>query len=154
MVGEEANTGKLQLPSWAGKLGCWLDILARRRPGVPRRGWGCMRSPKRAASLGRDGADVHRKELSVMGAGVPVAPAPVPRAGIELLVRRKRVDHRRVGIAPAAVATLPVVSVNAVGAVKVEQGVLPVAGLVQPVELDVVDCMPRGPGQSPKDMQV
>ena len=39
-----------------------------------------------------------------------------------------------------AVATLVVVGVDAVAAVEVEQGVRPVAGLVQPVELGVVIC--------------
>ena len=94
--------------------------------------------------LGRDGTDVHREELGVVIGSVPVAPARVPRAGPELLVRSKRVDQRRVRPAPAAVAALPVVSVDAVGSVKVQEGVLPVAGLVHPVELDVVDCEERG----------
>ena len=94
--------------------------------------------------LGRDGTGVHRKEIAVVPSSIPVAPASVPGAGPELLVRGERIDELRSRISPAAVATLPVMGVHAVAAIEVEQGVLPVAGLVHPVEHGVVVCRERG----------
>ena len=43
----------------------------------------------REGRLGRNGAHVRREEIGVLRVRVPDAPAPVPRAGPELLVRRK-----------------------------------------------------------------
>ena len=85
----------------------------------------------REGRLGRNGAGVLREEMGVLRGRVPDAPAIVPRAGPELLVRCKGVDHLNVGVIPIVVV-VPTVGVDAVGAVKVEQGVLPVAGTEHP----------------------
>jgi len=70
--------------------------------------------------------------------GVPVAPAVAVTAGVELLVRGKRVDQRCGRVAPVAVVTLEAVGVKAMVAVEVEERVLPVAGLEHPVKHHVV----------------
>ena len=56
----------------------------------------------REGRLGRNGADVHRVELGVSGVRVPDAPAPIPRAAPELLVRRKGVDQVSEMLVPMA----------------------------------------------------
>ena len=129
--------GKLQLPNPS-----WVKVP--RRPLFGRTLYRRVHSRRlhggERTGLGRDGTDVQRVEVGVVRRGVPAAPASVPGLGPELLVRRERVHHGCVRIAPLAVAgaPLPVVGVDAVIAVEVEQGVRPVAGLVQPVELGVV----------------
>ena len=100
----------------------------------------------REGHLGRNGAGVLREEMGVLRVRVPGAPAIVPRAGPELLVCSKRVDQISVMVCPTACA-LPSVGVDAVVAVKVDQGVLPVAGLEEPEELD--GEVPRPDGAQP-----
>ena len=88
-----STPGKLPLPNPS-----WVEIPRRRSTAACCHGFGEER-----IGLGREGTDVHREELAVVIGSVPVSVAPrVPCAGPELHVRCKRVDHRRVRIAPAA----------------------------------------------------
>ena len=58
----------------------------------------------REGRLGRNGAGVLRIEIlmAVSGTRGPDVPAPCPRAGLELLVRRNGVDHLSVMVVPMA----------------------------------------------------
>ena len=81
--------GKLQLPNPS-----WVKVP--RRPLFGRTLYRRVHSRRlhggERTGLGRDGTGVQRVEVGVVPRGVPVAPASVPGAGPELLVRRERVS--------------------------------------------------------------